>query len=184
MKKIKLMTVIAMAGIAGLTARASAPTGLDIVTIKATALVQGDDTDKGDTTKFHVAKIKVVTKDVLALIANEYPGNAAAITNSGAKLAVDSFFAGDFEVLNSTNGVILADAGQPNPANTNDDYDLFIDTDNAVATGSDSDKGESDSWVVATEVEYDSADESSFFDVEGISAVKSKFPESDNSVNS
>jgi len=171
MKKFKLMAVIAVAGALGLSARATTVTNADAVTIQATITLQSDNTEKGDTTKFNVTKVKVVTKDVLGLIDDEF-GTTFANTN-GTQLAVASFFdENSFEVLDKKGNVLIADA-----STDSDDYGLSINTedDNNVVTGSETETAETDDYTAISEFEYNSADDESFLDIRGSATVKDSF---------
>jgi len=69
MNKYKLLVAVAVAGLFGLSARASIP-GYESVNIKCIILMQTNDTyPKATTTKFNVTKMKVTNKDILNLIA-------------------------------------------------------------------------------------------------------------------
>src|ERR1700690_1134166 len=74
MNKYKLLVAVAVAGLLGLSARATI-SGYELVKIKGTILVQTNDTVKGSTTKYNVTKVKVVNKDVLKLIQMEFGTN-------------------------------------------------------------------------------------------------------------
>jgi hypothetical protein len=171
MKKIKLMTVIAMAGLVGMTARAVVSTGLETVNIKLTILTQGTNTETSSTTKFNVHKVKVTNKDILKLIAQEFT-NLPAITNKGTKLALNGFFSGDFVVLDKTNGIILANASSVTNA---DSYNLSFDTDNEVDSGVETDSKEVDVFTDVAFLDYASADDNTFFDLQGLAVVKETF---------
>jgi hypothetical protein len=174
MKKFKLLSAVAVAGLLGLSSvRAAAPVNYDIVTVKLTALVQ---TNLESSSK--VLKIKLTTKDLLNQIAAEFPSNAAAITNSGAKLAVYSFFDGEFAVLNKTNGVVLADASE---STNDDDYDLYFETENSVDAYSESDSKEVDNYTAVAFFGYENANDSVYFDLDGSAAVHDKYTDAKDS---
>ena len=79
MNKYKLLVAVAVAGLFGLSARASI-SGFDSVNIKCTILMQTNDTyPNANTTKFNVTKMKVTNKDILNLIAPEFATNAFSI---------------------------------------------------------------------------------------------------------
>jgi hypothetical protein len=166
MKKIKLMSVIAVAGFLGLTARAASVSGADAVTIKATIMLQTNETPTSEGEKFNVTTVKVTTKDILTLVSNEFD----VAFPVGAQLGVDSFFHGQMEVLDKSGGVILADA------TTNaDGYDLVINVASEVLTGSETDAAETDDYTTISTLTYDSADGESFFDIAGSASVKDSF---------
>jgi hypothetical protein len=164
MKKLKLIAVIAVAGALGLSARATTVTNADVVTIKATITLQTNNIETGDTTKFAVTKLKVTTKDVLGLIDGEF-GTTFGNTN-GTQLAVDSFEDGEFSVLDKNGNVLIADA-----SSDADDYELGIEYDNSVLTGSETAAKETEDWTATSDFFYNSADDASSFDVEGSSTI-------------
>ena len=170
MKKFKLLSAIAMAGLLGLTARAAIPSGLQSVNVKLTILTQTNDTDTAHSEKFNVVKLKVTSKDVLGLIAKEFT-NVDGITDSGSQLVVDDFFNGTFEVLDKDGNVILADASD---STNEDDYDLNYSYDNYVETGSESlsTDQETQDYTTVSEFDYDSATDTSWFEVDGAATVK------------
>jgi hypothetical protein len=166
MNKIKLMSVIAVAGFLGLTARAASVSGSDAVTVKATIMLQTNNTETSKGEKFNVTAVKITTKDILTLVSNEFD-TAFPV---GAQLGVDSFFDGQMEVLDKNGTVILADAS------TNaDGYDLVINVNAEIRTGSDTDTAETDDYTTISSLTYDSADEESFFDIAGSATVKDSF---------
>jgi hypothetical protein len=172
MKKFKLLSAIAMAGLLGLSAHA-AVNNYDLVNVKLTVLVQTN-TDITDGTKFKALKTKVVNKDILKLISEEYT-NMPAITNKGAQLAVDDFFDGDFEVV--SNGTILLDhAGEPANIITNDAYQLsFTQDGNEVDTGSQTEtvteSKDSEKDIVVTSLLYSDAAALNTVEVDGSATV-------------
>jgi hypothetical protein len=176
MKKIKLMTIIAVAGLVGFAARAAVPLPYDLVTVKLTALFQTNNTD----TTSKIIKVKITNKDILSLIASEFTNSAAAITNKGAKLAVDSFFDGTFAVLDKTNGVILADASTG--ISTNDDYELFIEQDgNSVDAFNTTGSKDTHNLAVVGFFEFENANDTIFGDTFGAAGVKEKFTDTKDS---
>jgi hypothetical protein len=172
MKKLTLMAVIAVAGALGLSARATTISNVDLVTVQATVTLPNDPTETSKSVKFTVTKVKVVTKDVLGLIDDEF-GTTFANTN-GTQLAVDSFADGEVEVLDKNGNILNGDASEDG-----DDYDLGIDfntsDDNSVATGSETDSKSTATWTTSSEFFYDSADDESFFDVDGLTSVTQTF---------
>jgi len=169
MNKIKLVTIMAVIGFAALASRAAAPIGVDIVTVKGTLLLQTNNTEKGSTTEYHVQKVKVTTKDVLNLIAHEFT-SVSGITNTGSKLAVIQFYDGQFEVLDTNNNVILADASENIDAD--DDYELYLSHTNDVNTGTDSDTKYSETATAVSAFSYEDATDLSFATVNGLATVK------------
>jgi hypothetical protein len=172
MNKFKLMAVIAVAGALGLSARASSITNVDLVTVKATITLPNEPTESSKGEKFTTTTVKVTTKEVLGLIDNEF-GTTFANTN-GTQLAVDSFADGEVKVLDKNGNILIADA-----SDDSDDYDLGIDfntsDDNSVATGSETDSKSTATWTTSSEFFYDSADDESFFDVDGLTSVTQTF---------
>lgn len=171
MKKFKILSAVAVAGLLGLSVRAAAPVNYNIVNVKLTVLIQTnlESSDK-------IIKIKLTTKDLLGAIADEFPSNAAAITASGAKLAVDDFFDGEFAVLNKTNGIVLADASTSTNA---DDYELNFDYDKYVYDYSSSGSKETYNYVTVADFNYENATGTSFVNLKGSAAVNYKYATKD-----
>jgi hypothetical protein len=177
MKKFKLLSAIAMAGLLGLSARAATPVPFDLVSVHLAALFQ---TNNSDTTS-KIVKVKIVNKDILKLIASEFTNSAAAITNGSAKLAVDSFFDGVFAVLDKTNGVIVADASD-NPSTNIDDYDLSIGEEgNSVDASKETDSKETDNLITPGFFEFSSGNDSISGDIFGATIVKESFTDAKDS---
>jgi hypothetical protein len=162
MKKFKLLSAIALAGLVGLTARAATPVNFDLVSVKLTAVVQTNIDDK-------IVKIKIVNKDVLNLIASEFTNKAAQVTGKGAKLAVDSFLEGDFAVLDKTNGIIVADASE---RLNEDDYELFIENDGDSVQDIKDNSHFTDSILTTGFFEFESPNGSIFGEIQGLTSVK------------
>jgi hypothetical protein len=169
MKKIKLMALIAMAGIAGFTAHASTPVPFDLVAVKLTALIQ---TNLDSSSK--IIKLKITNKDILNLIATEFT-NTPAVTNSGAKLAVDSFFGETFAVLDKTNGVILDDATHsPNE----DAYELsLVGNGDHVTASNETETKENFNELVVSEFLVQNGSDSISSGLNGATVVKETFTE-------
>jgi hypothetical protein len=163
MKKFKILSAIALAGLVGLTARAAAPANFDIVSLKLTALVQTNIDTK-------IVKIKITTKDLLKMVvAPEFTNKAAQITGSGAKLVVDSFQGGTFAVLDKTNGVIVADAGS---SPTNDEYELFIENDGFPVQDIKDNATFTDTITTTGFFEFDNGPDTIFGEIFGLTIVK------------
>jgi hypothetical protein len=175
MNKYKLLVAVAVAGLFGLSARASIP-GYESVNIKCIILMQTNDTyPKATTTKFNVTKMKVTNKDILNLIAPEFATNAFSIgyTNFpsgfpvGSKLAVNYFSNGEFYVLDKAGNVIL------DVYTENDDFYLYLDyNDNYVYTGSDTASKETENYTYVGEFYYVDGTDANHFDVYGLTTVK------------
>jgi hypothetical protein len=105
-------------------------------------------------------------------IALEFPSNAAAITVSGAQLAVSDFFTGTFTVLDKTNGVVLADASDSTNA---DDYELYFDYDNYIYSYSDKGSNETYGYVTVSYFDYENANDTVYFDIDGSATVNYKY---------
>src|ERR1035438_8837161 len=93
MKKFKLLTAVALAGLLGLSARAALPANFSSVNFKLTVLIQAASTGSGTTTKFNVTKLKITNKEVLNQVTNEFgafPAGAQLV------LAGNGFFGGTF----------------------------------------------------------------------------------------
>jgi hypothetical protein len=132
MNKLKLLAAVALAGLLGSSARASLPTSYSSVNIKLTVLVQTNDTTTSSVDKFNVLKIKVINKDVLQRVANEFTNvfTTAAVVPAGAQLVISGgFVGGHFAVLGRTNNVLLANASSGSGSYalriSNPGYDIF-----------------------------------------------------------
>ena len=129
MKKFKLLTAVALAGLLGLSARAALPANFSSVNFKLTVLIQAASTGSGTTTKFNVTKLKITNKEVLNQVTNEFgafPAGAQLV------LAGNGFFGGTFSVL-AKDGTVLLD----NASSSGDSYELTIsDPNNYIYTGS------------------------------------------------
>jgi hypothetical protein len=169
MKKLKLLSAIAMAGLLGLSARAATPAvNFELVNIKLTALFQTNNTDSSS----KIIKVKITNKDALKLIAGEFT-STPGITNKGAKLAINSYFSGTFAVLDKTNGVILANASN---STNSDNYNLFIENDgNSIDAFKDTTPTDTENFTAVTFFEFESGDGTIFGDLFGAASVKETF---------
>lgn len=178
MNKYKLLVAVAVAGLLGVSARAVV-VSYEPVSIKAIILVQTNNTyNAGDTvTTYHVTKIKVTNKDILKLIEPEFATNSpSGYTNFpsgfpvGSQLVIDYFWDGEFYVLDKAGNVIL------DVYTENDDFELYIDYNNYVYTGSETDTGTvdkySDNYSTIGEFFYEDATGANTFDVYGLARVK------------
>jgi hypothetical protein len=158
MKKLKLLTAIAVAGVVGMSVHAANPSGFETINIKLTALAQN-----GDNTQ----KIKITNKDLLNQIAQEF--DESSVTNKGAKIALGSggFFDGDFFVLDQNNTEILDASDELNP----DDYHLFFDWDTVVF----SEKSDKESSTAVAFFEFENANGSVSVDLNGLAKVNDTF---------
>jgi hypothetical protein len=174
MKKFKLLSAIAMAGLLGLSARAALPSGFSSVSIKLTVLLQTNNTAVHSTTKFNVTKLKVTNKDVLQVVANEFTGTfPGAVVPTGAQLVLagDGFFGGTFSVLAKDGAVLLANAS----SNTNE-YELQIsNNNNDIYTGGDTSTAETFTIVTAADFFWQDATAANFLEIFGPATVKDTF---------
>jgi hypothetical protein len=170
MKKIKLLVAVAIAGLLGLSARATVVSGYELVTVKGTILVQTNDT----LSKNSVEKLKITNKDVLKLIAAEFSTNFPA----GAQLAVDYFWEGDFYVLDKNGNEILYASYNEGVI---DDYSLYLEYQNYVDSGSDTASKETDNYTTIGEFYYEDATDANYFDIYGLTTVKDTYKSSSDS---
>jgi hypothetical protein len=171
MNKYKLLVAVAVAGLLGVSARASI-SGYESVKIKGTILVQTNSTTSGSTTKYNVTKVKVVNKDVLKLIEAEFGTNYPSAGTNGAQLVIDYFFNGAFYVLDKNGNEILSASHN---GFVSDDYELYLDYDNYVYTGSDTSSKETYNYVTTGEFFYRDATDANSFDVYGPTTVKETY---------
>ena len=147
------------------------------VNIKLTALIQTNATVSGSTTTFHVTKVKITNKEVLAQVAKEFTNSFPSGFPTGAKLAVFfGFWHGTFAVLDKTNGVLLANAS----SSTNNAYELNItDNNNDAYTGKSISGGsETFNFVTAGDLYWQDATGDNFVEVYGPATVKDTFKDS------
>lgn len=168
MKKLTLLSAVAVAGLLGFSARAATPVDYDIVTVKLTVTVSTNISE--DVSK--LVKIKVTTKDILAQIATRFDETFPA----GAKLAVDEFFDGEFAVLDKDNGVIIADA-----STTSDDYELYIDYDTYVYGYTDVNSKEKYDYSVESTFDFENLTGTDDADLEGTASVKETYSDAKDS---
>jgi hypothetical protein len=126
MKRMQLVVAVAVAGLLGMSARASLPDGYSSVKIKLTALMQAPNTSTSSSTKYNITKVKVTNKEMLNLIATEF----ATSLGDGSQLVLNYFWSGTFSVLNKDGAVILS-----NVSSNEDSWELYTDYDNYVYTG-------------------------------------------------
>jgi hypothetical protein len=174
MNKYKLLVAVAVAGFLGMSARASI-SGYDLVNIKSVVLMQTNETTSGSTTKYNVTKVKVTNKDVLKLIEMEFGTNFPSAGTNGL-LAIDYFFDGSFYVLDKNGNEILYASGNDF---VEDDYELYLDYDNYVYTGSDSPSKETYNYVTTGEFYYEDATDANYFEVYGPTFVKETYSNTD-----
>jgi hypothetical protein len=168
------LVAVAIAGLLGLSARAVAVSGYELVTVKGTILVQTNDT----LSKNSVEKFKITNKEILKLIAAEYVTNFPSGFPAGAQLAVDYFFDGEFYVLDKNGTVLLANAGA---SQGGDSYDLYLYYDNYVYTGSDTASKTTYNYTTIGEFYYQDASGINNFDVYGLTTVKETYKTSSGS---
>ena len=178
MKKFKLLSAIAMAGLLGLSARAAIPVDYSSVNFKLTVLFQTNNTTSGSTTKYHVDKIKITNKDVLTQVTNEF-----GTLPPGAQLVVYyGFYDGQFAVADKTGAIILANASS-SIVDTN--YVLSInDTGPDIYTGEDKSGNYVFDITTTGEFLYVNAADTAELDILGQASVKDKYPSTGNSPES
>src|SRR5665213_722303 len=163
MKKLKLLTALAVAGIVGMTAHATGASGFETINFKLTAYASTNDTAK-------LVKIKITNKDVLNQVEQEF-GNVA-ITISGAKLALGSggIFngTGDIYVLNKTNGVVV------DASNVNDNqYQLGFSFDHEATSAPNN--GDKETTMAVGHFTFSNASGSTAGDLQGLAKVTETF---------
>jgi hypothetical protein len=161
MKKLTLLAVVALIGLAGLSIRAASITNADLVNVRLTVLIQTNGFSEGLT-------IKIINKDVLQAIANEFtnsfPGKAVP---KGATLAVTSL-GGNFEVF--TNKVLLLANASTN-ATAGDSYQLNLTTKTGVITKSTLTVFDE---TFPSSLTYNQADSARAFTISGLASLKEK----------
>jgi hypothetical protein len=173
MKKIKLLSAIAMAGFLGLSARAAIPVDYSSVNIKLTVLFQTNNTTSGSVTKFNVDKIKVTNKEVLNQVTNEFgtlPAGAQLVVNFG-------FYDGPFAVANKDGAIILA-----NVSSSTNSYVLRInDLGPDIYTGKSVSGGTQVYDITTTgEFKWVNGNDTAELDIAGAASVKDTFPHTGN----
>ena len=126
MKRNQLLVAVAVAGLLGMSARASLPDGYSSVKIKLTALMQAPTTSTSSSIKYNTTKVKITNKEMLNLVATEF----GVTLGSGSQLVLNNFWDGTFSVLNKDGAVLIGNA-----SSNEDEWELYTDTDNYVYTG-------------------------------------------------
>jgi hypothetical protein len=127
MKRSQILVAVAVAGLLGMSARASVPDGYSSVKIKLTALMQAPSTTTSSSIKYNTTKVKITNKEMLNLIATEYD----ASLGDGSQLVLNNIWSGTFSVLNKDGAVLIGNAS----SGVEDAWELYTDTDNYVYTG-------------------------------------------------
>ena len=176
MKKFKLLSAIAMAGLLGLSARAAIPVDYSSVNIKLIVLAQSTNTTSGSTTKFNVTKMKVINKDVLNQVTNQF-GTFPA----GAQLVVFfGFYDGQFAVADKTGAIILANA-----SSSTNSYELRINQSGPnIFTGENKSGNQVYDITTTGEFIYVNGNDTGELDITGPASVKDTFPNTGNSPES
>jgi len=164
MKRYAFLIAVTFGGFCGTNARGALPVGYCQVNVKLTALIQGSNVVRQAGTRYNVTRMKIITKDVLNLIGEEYN---MSFTN--AQLAVDSFGSGNFSVLDRTGHVLLANAGQPAGE---DDYRLATGVNNFTYTGTETPFGSAYNDSVIGSFSYSDAGETNYFGIYGLMTIK------------
>jgi hypothetical protein len=108
MKMSQLVVAVAVAGLLGMSARASLPDGYSSAKVKLTLLMQAADTTTSSSIKFSTMKVKVTNKEILNLIASQW----GVSLGDGAQLVLDNFWDGQFSVLSKEGAVVIGDASE------------------------------------------------------------------------
>jgi len=157
MKMLKTLVAVALVGLVGMSARSATITNVDLVKVKFNLLIQTN----GDT----AVKVKVISKDVLQKIANEFtnafPGK---VVPKGAVLAITGI-GGTFEVF-SNKTLILANANTN--AAAGDGYQLNMTTKTGVITKSTETKFDE---VVPTTFTYSQAGIVQTYTINGLTSL-------------
>jgi hypothetical protein len=135
MKMSQLVVAVAVAGLLGMSARASLPDGYSSAKVKLTLLMQAASTTTSSSIKFNTMKVKVTNKEILNLIASQWDVSLG----DGSQLVLDNFYDGQFSVLNKDGAVIIGDASEYGDTYwalwTGVQYNYGSDTDASVYTG-------------------------------------------------
>jgi hypothetical protein len=128
MKMSQLAVAVAVAGLLGVSARASSlPDGYSSVKIKITALMQADDTTTSSSIKFSTTKVKITNKEMLNLIASTWDISLG----DGAQLVLNNIWSGQFSVLSKDGAVIIANASSYDDS----DWTLYTTVQTRVYSG-------------------------------------------------
>jgi hypothetical protein len=169
MKRSQLLVAIAVAGLLGMSARASLPDGYSSVKIKLTALMQAPDTTTSSSTKYNITKVKITNKEMLNLIATEF----GASFGDGVQLVLNNFWSGTFSVLNKDGAVILS-----NVSSNEDSWELYTDYDNYVYTGKSSSSSTKYSYTTIGWLYWQDGSAYNYFEVYGEASVDDSYKDS------
>jgi hypothetical protein len=128
MKRSQLLVAVAVAGLLGMSARASLPDGYSSIKIKLTALMQAPSTSTSSSVKYNTTKVKVTNKEMLNLIATEFD----TTLGDGSQLVLDNVWNGNFSVLNKDGAVLIDDAST---GAAEDSWELYTEVESRVFTG-------------------------------------------------
>jgi len=169
MNKLKLLTAVAVAGLLGVSARASLPANYSSVNIHLTVQIQTNETTTASSFKFHVNQIKVTNKDILARVAAEF----GDIYPAGAQLTIlFGFWDDQFAVLDKTGAVLRANVS----SGLSDSYELTIDQSGTrVETGGGNNTTETDHLTMPGDFFWSDATDVNELQVFGLTTVIDTF---------
>jgi hypothetical protein len=162
MKRSQLIVAVAVAGLLGMSARASLPDGYSSIKIKLTALMQAPPTTTSSSTKFNITKVKVTNKEMLNLIATEY----ATTLGDGSQLVLDNVWEGDFSVLNKDGAVLIGNA-----SSNEDDWELFTEVESNVYTGKGTDTSITENYDAIIWFHWNDGSDYNYIDLFGAGTI-------------
>jgi hypothetical protein len=171
MKRSQILVAVAVAGLLGMSARASLPDGYSSVKIKLTALMQAPTTTTTSSAKYNITKVKITNKEMLNLIATEYDVSLG----DGSQLVLNNIWSGYFSVLNKDGAVLIGNASYT-PFESNWELRMFID--NYVYTGKSSSSSTKYSYDAITDLSWTDGDDFNYFDVYGETTIDDSYKSS------
>jgi hypothetical protein len=169
MKRSQLLVAVAVAGLLGMSARASLPDGYSSIKIKLTALMQAPSTSTSSSVKYNTTKVKITNKEVLNLIATEF----STSLGDGSQLVLNNFWSGDFSVLNKDGAVIIGNA-----SSNEDSWELYTDYDNYVDTGKSTSSSTKYSYTAIGYLYWQDGAGYNYFEVYGEASVDDSYKSS------
>jgi hypothetical protein len=169
MKRTQLLVAVAVAGLLGMSARASLPDGYSSVKIKLTALMQAPNTSTSSSTKYNITKVKITNKEMLNLIATEF----STSLGDGSQLVLNNFWNGTFSVLNKDGAVILSDV-----SSNEDSWELYTEYDNYVYTGKSSSSSTKYNYTSIGYLYWQDGSDYNYFEVYGEASVDDSYKDS------
>jgi hypothetical protein len=164
MKMSQLAVAVAVAGLFGVSARASSlPDGYSSVKIKATALIQAADTTTSSSIKYSTMKVKITNKEMLNLIASTWDISLG----DGAQLVLNNVWSGRFSVLNKDGAVIISNA-----SSYDDSYwELYTSVQSNVYSGKDSSSSETRKYDAIAYLYWEDEFDDNYFQIYGPSTI-------------